>query len=131
MKTNKNTFFWLVIVIVFLVINFAVISFPHLKVWLEGKFLPYTDKLQAVYLNNEQALYGKIIGIAGGFIKMEDVYYLQSIGVEGQEPTVNLVRRGVQEATKPENALFISLDKVLYWENIGQNSQVWQVIKNN
>jgi len=130
MKIHKNTSFWLIIIIIFLVVNFLVINFHYLQTWLEIKFISYTNKLQAVYLDNEQALYGKIVGITGDFIKIKDVYYLQSIGVEGQEPTVNLIKRGLQEVTKPENALFINLSQVLYWENIGENSQVWQVIKN-
>jgi len=88
----------------------------------------YKGKWQAVYLDNNQVLYGRIRGISRHTIKLTDVYYLQTVEVGGK-PTSNLVKRGQSEISGPENFLFVNREHVLYWEQVGEDSQVMGIVK--
>ncbi len=89
-----------------------------------------SNNYYAVYLDNNQTLYGHLRSVGLETIKMTDVYYLQSVQV-GDQATTNLVKRGSSEISQPENFIYIDRDHVVYWEQVGVNSQVMQVIKQN
>lgn len=130
---NKQIFitkiFWLWLLVILLGVVIAISSWSNIRVFGQIFWLPWSDKYQAVYLNNNQVLYGKIVGIFGETIKMEDIYYLQTVQVEGQPSTTNLIKRGKQEITDSDGGLFIERRNVLYWENLGKDSKILKIIE--
>jgi|GEM_PF-3653456 len=100
---------------------------PGLFIRLQILGLTYSTGYVAVYLDNNQVLYGHLRGLTMSTMKLTDVYYLQSVTV-GDTTTSNLIKRGTQEISAPENFLLISRDKISYWEAVGPKAQVLNVI---
>lgn len=100
------------------------------------------DGYQAVFLDNGQVYFGKLSDVNSEFVKLTDIYYLQvrqqgSDDDEGLQPAPNqqqvqpvLVKLG-SELHGPEDVMFISRDKVLFWENLKDkdNSKVVEAIE--
>ena len=89
---------------------------------------PYTGEWYAVYLLNGQVLYGQIRGFTKDTLRLVNVYYIQTLTV-GERTTNNIVRRGTNEVSAPENWLLINRDQILYWEKIGKDAPVMKVIR--
>ncbi|MES2630652.1 MAG: hypothetical protein V4611_01725 [Patescibacteria group bacterium] len=99
-----------------------------------------TNKYQAVFLANGQIYFGKLELPSGDYMKLTDVYYLQTQTEDGtetegtQEATsdqskVQLIKLGEKELHAPEDLMVISKDQVLYYENIKDDSKVAQTIE--
>jgi hypothetical protein len=95
------------------------------------------DKYQALFLTNGQVYFGHIKDIDHSYAKMTDIYYLQvqqSVQPEDkpegeeQQPQVSLSKLG-DELHGPEDAMHISRDQILFWENLKDDSKVVQAIK--
>lgn len=95
------------------------------------------DKNQAVLLANGQTYFGQLEFIDGQFAKLSDVFYVQSDEAAAQaaddgQPVANnnmqLIKRG-QEVFGPEDAMMISRDQIMYFENIKDDSQVSQLMR--
>ncbi|MBX4187002.1 MAG: hypothetical protein KW802_01940 [Candidatus Doudnabacteria bacterium] len=101
-----------------------------------------TAGYQAVFLTNNQVYFGKLTG-SHGFYKLTDIYYLQvtqnlqqatadaknptSTGTAQTQPNIQLVKLG-SELHGPEDTMYIDRDKVLFWENMKDESKVVQAI---
>jgi hypothetical protein len=101
---------------------------------------------QAVFLSNGQVYFGKL-ELGRSWVVLKDIYYLQvtqdlqPASNGGTAPTtgstsdannssnkLQLVKLG-SELHGPEDAMYVARDKVLFWENIKDDSQVMQAIK--
>ena len=105
-----------------------------------GNSLVDGNKYQAVFLDNGQVYFGKLSKINSEYAELTDIYYLQVTQQqadgelqEGQnaavDPQISLAKLG-NELHKPEDRMFIDRDKILFWENIEDDGQVVQAIKN-
>lgn len=90
------------------------------------------DRYQAVFLDSQdgQVYFGRLEVYNHHLYRLSDIYYVrveQPIQPEGadqqQEPNISLAKLG-NELHGPEDTMFISRDKVLYWENLKNDGQV-------
>jgi cytochrome c biogenesis protein ResB len=97
------------------------------------------DQYQAVFLTNGQVYFGKLQSGGPQFLKLEDVYYLQtnqdpqktdSNKTDGTNQTQTLIRLG-KEIHGPDNEMVISRDQVLFFENISNNGTVGKAIQSD
>jgi hypothetical protein len=106
-----------------------------------------TSDYQAVFLTNGQVYFGSL-ELGHGWVVLRDIYYLQvtqdlqpASGNEGGSTTPNqsnnqtnqnqqiqLVKLG-SELHGPEDEMFIDKDKILFWENMKDESQVLKKIQ--
>ena len=94
-----------------------------------------TDKYQAVFLESTdgQVYFGKLSVYNSSLYVLKDIYYLrveQPIQPEGEQTknNVSLAKLG-KELHGPEDYMYISRDKVLFWENLTDEGQVVKAIK--
>lgn len=99
-----------------------------------------SSKYQAVFFTNGQVYFGKLEKATGDYLKLKDIYYLQSqqAAAEGEEPNpqattsdqnnVQLIKLG-DEIHGPEDEMIISKDQVLFYENIKPTGTVAQSIE--
>ena len=130
-------------------IIFLVILVVLLVVWFWGQqiWVAMTAKgYQAVFLTNGQVYFGKL-SAHGSYVELTDIYYLQvtqplqqasssenatptSTGTanSNQQPNIQLIKLG-SELHGPTDAMYIEKDKVLFWENMKDDSKVVTAIK--
>ena|SRR3989338_7827997 len=128
----KQKFVFLVLIILL-----AGYLFYGQSIWFYLK----TKGYQSVFLTNGQVYFGKI-SKSGQWIKLSDVYYLQitdplqPAGNQGdsvipkKEQSIQLVKLG-SELHGPADVMYIEKDKILFWENMKDDSKVLQAIKQN
>lgn len=99
---------------------------------------PKKDQYQAVFLTNGQVYFGKLKGLGGAYVKLQDVYYIQSQNPQqGAQSTpqpspgtnLSLVKLG-NEIHGPDAEMQIGSDQILFWENLKNDSKVVEAIKN-
>jgi hypothetical protein len=94
---------------------------------------------QAVFLTNGQVYFGNLSS-SGKWLKLTDVYYLQvtqplqpagsndqPAAATGSQPNIQLVKLG-NELHGPQDVMYIERDKVLFWENMKDDSKVMDAI---
>ena len=90
------------------------------------------DKYQAVFLDSQdgQVYFGKLDVYNDDLYRLADIYYVRvenPIQPEGanqaSQPNISLAKLG-NELHGPEDVMFISRSKVLYWENLKDDGQV-------
>lgn len=97
-----------------------------------------SSKYQAVFFSNGQVYFGKLHTSNNDYMRLTDIYYLQS-----QQPTtdksnnpqatdtnqnnVQLVKLG-DEIHGPEDEMIISKDQILFYENLKSDGKVAQSI---
>lgn len=90
------------------------------------------SKWQAVFLTNGQVYFGHLDNYNRKYLRLQNVYYLQAAQPlqQGQQApaNLNLVKLG-NELHGPEDTMFIPKDRVLFWENMKEDSQVAQGIE--
>lgn len=100
-----------------------------------------SSKYQAVFFTNGQVYFGKLTALNNGYMKLTDVFYLQSQATESKDETdsknpqegsadnsnFQLIKLG-QEVHGPEDAIIISRDQVLFYENLKSDGKVVQTI---
>jgi len=95
------------------------------------------DKYQAIFLDSPdgQVYFGKMSVFNKDMYVLTDIYYvrvenpIQPQGTEPQQPNISLAKLG-SELHGPQDVMYISRDKVLYWENLKDDGQVVTAIKN-
>ena len=96
-----------------------------------------SGKYQAVFLTNGQVYFGKLTDNGGDYLKLTDIYYLQSqdqknvqsAGTDtNNQSNLTLIKLG-KELHAPEDMMEISRQQVLFWENIQKNGKVYQAIQ--
>lgn len=97
-----------------------------------------TSEYQAVFLTNGQFYFGKLDMLNNDYLKLTNVYYMQGDSAKGGASTTEeassadnnykLIKLG-SEIHGPEDAMMISKDQVLYYENLKPDGEVMRVIK--
>lgn len=98
-----------------------------------------SGKYQAVFFTNGQVYFGKLVSLNGDYVKLSDVFYLQSQGsgdTESENPqkgsddsgNFKLIKLG-QEVHGPEDAMIISREQILFYENLKSDGKVAQTIE--
>lgn len=100
-----------------------------------------SSKYQAVFFTNGQVYFGKLQSFNSGYLKLTDIYYLQSQQSSGDnknsanpqststdQNNVQLIKLG-DEIHGPEDQMIISKDQVLFYENLKTDGKVTQSIK--
>lgn len=95
-------------------------------------------KYQAVFFTNGQVYFGKLSGSNNSYLKLTDIYYLQTESTDGsnsvqaastdQSNNAKLVKLG-DEIHGPEDEMIISKDQVLFYENLKADGKVAQAIQ--
>lgn len=89
---------------------------------------------QAVFLTNNQVYFGHLNNYNKDYTILKNIYYLRVTdplqqGSPPQQPSINLVKLG-GELHGPTDAMYIPKDKIMFWENLKDDSQVAQAISN-
>jgi hypothetical protein len=112
----------------------------------KGTVLGANTSYQAVFLTNGQVYFGKI-SEDGSWMKLTDIYYLQvtqplqqtanadtsktatpsGTSTPPSQSNIQLVKLG-SELHGPEDAMYVEKDKILFWENMKDDSKVVQAI---
>jgi len=100
-----------------------------------------SSKYQAVFFDNGQIYFGKLQTLNSGYMKLTDIFYLQSQTSDSKTATnpqassgdssgnnMQLIKLG-DEIHGPEDAMIIPKDQVLYHENLKDSGKVAQSIK--
>lgn len=114
-----------------------------LLVWSKGKGEATgidSSKYQAVFFTNGQVYFGKLTSLNDNYMKMTDIFYLQTQGQAesddknnpqetstDQNSSVQLIKLG-NEVHGPEDEMIISRDQVLFYENLKNDGKVTQII---
>jgi len=132
--------YWRIVLLLFIVLICVLGIFfvwqKYIVKPLESPFAGY----QAVFLDNGQVYFGKIVSIQGGYIDLSQVYYVasnsngspsqssaQGSAGSGGAATISLVKLG-NELHGPTDEMFIAEPHVLFYENLRPDSQVVQSI---
>ena len=97
------------------------------------------SKYQAVFFTNGQVYFGKLQAGRDGYMKLTDIYYLQSQSSKEEgsgnpqetatdQNNVQLIKLG-DEIHGPEDEMIISKDQVLFYENLKPDGKVAQSIQ--
>lgn len=138
-KDDKPTkrFKWLIVAGVIVVIAVAGF-FAWSKMQNAGTAID-GSKYQAVFFTNGQVYFGKLHSFNGEYMKLTDIYYLQTQGNQGAQ-TANtqqttkgdaqqtLIKLG-DEIHGPEDEMIISKKQMLFYENLKDDGKVAQSIE--
>lgn len=137
-KKSFKRFLWpLIIIVVVLVAAGGWFAWSKMN---SGAVAIDSGKYQAVFFNNGQIYFGKLQSVNNDYMKLTDIFYLQS-----QQPTdnkdatnpqktsasqtnVQLIKLG-DEIHGPEDEMVISKDQVLFYENLKPDGKVAQSIQ--
>lgn len=98
------------------------------------------SKYQAVFLSNGQVYFGKLHTYNNEYMKLTDIYYLQtktSTDAKSSNPqstntendaNVQLIKLG-SEIHGPDDEMIVSKDQILFFENLKKDSQVTKSIE--
>lgn len=99
-----------------------------------------SGKYQAVFFTNGQVYFGKLSSVNSDYLKLTDVFYLQAQAggdddsenpqqaSSGQGSNATLIKLG-DEIHGPEDAMIISKDQVLFYENLKDTGKVSTTIE--
>jgi hypothetical protein len=98
-----------------------------------------SSKYQAVFFTNGQVYFGKLASMNSEYMKLTDVYYLQTQSQEDtdsdnpqqasadQNANTTLIKLG-DEIHGPEDEMIISKDQILFYENLKTDGKVSESI---
>lgn len=93
-----------------------------------------SSQYQAVFLTNNMVYFGKITEINDKYIKMTDIFYLQTQQQTADQkaqqstPQLSLTKLG-GELHGPEDTMYINSKEVMFWENLKADGKVTAAIK--
>jgi hypothetical protein len=134
--SNNKLFRWggsFAVIVVALLIGAALALFLLYRPATEGDLVD-TDKLQAVFLTNDQVYFGKITSINKKYVVLTNIYYLQTSSTTTKDKTasnnsnISLVKLGC-ELHKPQDRMVIHQEQVSFWENLQTDGQVAKAVK--
>lgn len=108
-------------------------SFARTNNTTENKLVD-SNVYQAVFLNNGQVYFGKVVDISGDFLRLTGVYYLTQNNATATDTntTTNsdytLVKLGCQQIHYPYDQMVINRSQVTFWENLNKDGQVTKKI---
>ncbi len=90
------------------------------------------DKLQAVFLTNDQVYFGHVTSLSSDYLVLDGIYYLQSAANNSNKAASNgqitLIKLGC-ELHKPQDRMVINQNQVNFWENLQDDGQVAKLVK--
>ncbi len=91
----------------------------------ESKYVD-AKKSQAVFLNNGQVYFGKVVDLNSEYVRMSGIYYLtQNTDSSGKTSgNYTLVKLGCQQIHDPTDQMLINRSQVTFWENLNDDGQV-------
>lgn len=116
--------FWVVII-------FAVILVAAILVRGEKLVVREGAAYQAVFLDNGQVYFGKLKSLSRDFLSLTDIYYLRAGTVQQGEQSgqqVDLIKLGA-ELHAPRDEMIIGREHVIFYEDIGEGSEVMKLIR--
>jgi hypothetical protein len=95
-----------------------------------------SSKYQAVFFTNGQVYFGKLETLQSGYMRLTDIFYLQTKATDSDNPQetssessdVELIKLG-DEIHGPSDEMIINNDQVLFFENLKLDGKVSQSIK--
>lgn len=97
-----------------------------------------SSKYQAVFLTSGQVYFGKLQFLNDDYMKLTDVFYIQSSTTDSESDNpqksktdsnnMQLIKLG-NEIHGPDDAMVISRDQVLFYENLKSDGKVTQSIQ--
>lgn len=98
-----------------------------------------TNKYQAVFFTNGQVYFGKLTALNDDYMKLTNIYYLQTQSTEAtdsenpqetsnDQSNVQLIKLG-DEIHGPEDEMILSKDQILFYENLKADGKVAQSIE--
>ena len=140
MKKEKSSkrFLWPIIALIIVII----LSVAGWLVWSKtqnNSVAIDSNKYQAVFFTNGQVYFGKLQPFNNEYLKLTDIFYLQTQAAEQTDPKnpqktttdqngVQLIKLG-DEVHGPEDEMVISKDQVLFYENLKTDGKVAQSIE--
>jgi len=119
LKLNRKIIFYIIVVI--LIIIFIFLGYAYGK-----KTFPFEqEKWQAVQLQNGDIFYGHLKTFP--CCKLTDVYFLQTVQNES-DTTSQLVELN-SLFFEPENIMYLSKDKILWWADLSSDSIILNAIQ--
>jgi len=93
-----------------------------------------SDQYQAVFLTNNQVYFGKITDMNSEFFVLTDVFYIETpsqsqADTSATNTNYTLRKLGTNELHAPEDKMVINREQVTFWENLQDDSQVVNKIK--
>lgn len=98
-----------------------------------------SSKYQAIFFTNGQVYFGKLQMLNGEYMKLENIFYLQTKTPEDDSknpqetsaqtsPDVQLIKLG-DEVHGPNDEMIVNKDQILFFENLKDDGKVSQSIK--
>ncbi len=133
-----DTFSKRLLIFLAIVLSLLVIAAVVLKVFLvhpTNRDIK-SKQYQALFLTNGQVYFGKLTRLDSNYVELTDIYYLQTQPAQpgsgsnaaAQSQSLSLAKLG-SELHSPEDAMYVSKDQVLFWENLKDDGKVVQAIK--
>ena len=124
----KNLIVFIIIALVLLV--FGIVSFSF---WKRSK-RPIADPntYQAVFFDPSNPYFGHLHDAYTKHPYLTDIYYIkleQNPADAALKPHFSLIKFGKNELHGPEDAMYFSWDRILFWENLRADSQVVNAIQ--
>lgn len=99
-----------------------------------GSKAPKRKQYQAVFLTNGQVYFGKLRGLGGRYVTLNEVYTVQSqaavqASASPGSPQLSLIKNDQNNLIKPESNITIASDSILFWENMQDDAEVVKKIK--
>lgn len=129
---------WVVLAVVVIVL--VVFGVLFRDKWMgKGGAMTKSGDYQAVFLTNGQVYFGKMSEGGKGYLKLNDIFYLQvnQPQIQGSQetqqqaqaqPQLQLVKLG-NELHGPEDEMYINRDQVLFYEDMKADAKVVEAIK--
>ncbi|MFZ1301226.1 MAG: hypothetical protein WAQ27_01435 [Candidatus Microsaccharimonas sp.] len=135
-KSKRNLFLIIGIAVVVVLAIFGAILFSNSK---NAAVAIDNSKYQAVFFTNGQVYFGKLKPVNDNYLKLTDIYYLQTQATDTadsenpqetstDQSNVQLIKLG-DEIHGPEDEMVLSRDQVLFYENLKDDSKVVQSIE--
>ena len=137
-KKQSKTRLWVMATATVLVVAGIFLSYMVLRSASSSSHID-GGKYQAVFLTNGQVYFGKLSGLSGGYMKLKDIYYLQTkadaASDNPQETTagsddVELIKLG-NEIHGPEDEMIINKDQISFFENLNPDGRVSKSIQSS
>ena len=87
----------------------------------------YTGTLYAFYLDGGQTVFGEIQSVGFVTLRLRNVYTFQNVAI-GETSTSNLASQRASALTRPENWLAVEWRHVLFFEQVGVDAKIRDVI---
>ncbi len=116
------------IIIIALLIASALALFIFSKPASEARYVN-NDKLQAVFLTNDQVYFGKITSVNSRYLVLSNIFYLQTSNTNTKDTSgqISLIKLGC-ELHRPQDRMVINQEQVSFWENLNTDGQVAKLV---